>query len=308
MNTTAAKKSSGLSAGLSLDPWSDELMAIWVPIAVYWIQCSIFEILMRLEIPFFEKYRIHSPEDRNKRNKVGFGKVLLMVALQHVVQIVLGIALMKNLDPAADQMKYDNAINRYTTIILNIMANLGQPKDAAFTIANNIAHFIQNYMVPCVQFFTAMVIVDTHQYVLHRLAHTFTFMYKYMHSHHHRLYVPYAFGALYNHPLEGFLLDTCGAAIAFEVTGMSAKMGMWFFTFSTLKTIGDHCGYAFPWDPLTVCFGNNVKYHDIHHQAHGIKTNFAQPFFTFWDVLLHTEYSQVMKAKAEAKAAKNKAV
>lgn len=80
------------------------------------------------------------------------------------------------------------------------------------------------------------VIVDTHQYVLHRLAHTFTFMYKYMHSHHHRLYVPYAFGALYNHPLEGFLLDTCGAAIAFEVTGMSAKMGMWFFTFSTLKT------------------------------------------------------------------------
>lgn len=156
MNTTAAKKSSGLSAGLSLDPWSDELMAIWVPIAVYWIQCSIFEILMRLEIPFFEKYRIHSPEDRNKRNKVGFGKVLLMVALQHVVQIVLGIALMKNLDPAADQMKYDNAINRYTTIILNIMANLGQPKDAAFTIASNIAHFIQNYMVPCVQFFTAM--------------------------------------------------------------------------------------------------------------------------------------------------------
>jgi sphinganine C4-monooxygenase len=44
--------------------------------------------------------------------------------------------------------------------------------------------------------------------------------------------------------------------------------------------------------------------HDIHHQAHGIKTNFAQPFFTFWDVLLNTEYSQVMKAKAEAKAAK----
>lgn len=80
------------------------------------------------------------------------------------------------------------------------------------------------------------VIVDTHQYVLHRMAHTFTFMYKHMHSHHHRLYVPYAFGALYNHPLEGFLLDTCGAAIAFEVTGMSAKMGMWFFTFSTLKT------------------------------------------------------------------------
>jgi sphinganine C4-monooxygenase len=80
------------------------------------------------------------------------------------------------------------------------------------------------------------VIVDTHQYVLHRLAHTYKFMYKYMHSHHHRLYVPYAFGALYNHPLEGFLLDTCGAAIAFEATGMSPRLGMYFFVFSTLKT------------------------------------------------------------------------
>lgn len=80
------------------------------------------------------------------------------------------------------------------------------------------------------------VIVDTHQYVLHRLAHTYTFMYKYMHSHHHRLYVPYAFGALYNHPLEGFLLDSCGAALAFELTGMSPRLGMWFFVFSTLKT------------------------------------------------------------------------
>lgn len=57
-----------------------------------------------------------------------------------------------------------------------------------------------------------------------------------MHSHHHRLYVPYAFGALYNHPLEGFLLDSCGAALAFELTGMSPRLGMWFFVFSTLKT------------------------------------------------------------------------
>lgn len=80
------------------------------------------------------------------------------------------------------------------------------------------------------------VIVDTHQYVLHRLAHSYSFAYKYMHSHHHRLNVPYAFGALYNHPLEGFLLDTCGAAIAFEVTAMSPRLGMYFFLFSTVKT------------------------------------------------------------------------
>ncbi|KAG1145384.1 hypothetical protein G6F37_002781 [Rhizopus arrhizus] len=285
-----------------IDLWDDEVMAIWVPIAVYWIQCTIYEVIMKLEIPFFEQYRIHSPEDQ-KRNKVSFGKVLVMVALQHVVQIILGIAILKGVDHAADQQRYQEAINRYSTLLLPLVTQfLGQSNENCLKLSNQIASFIQGYAVPSIQFFIAMFIVDTHQYVLHRMAHTVKFMYKYMHSHHHRLYVPYAFGALYNHPLEGFLLDTCGAALAFELTGMSPRLGMYFFTFSTLKTVNDHCGYYFPWDPLTAFFGNNVIYHDIHHQPHGIKTNFAQPFFTFWDKLLNTEYHQVMKAKAEAKA------
>lgn len=78
--------------------------------------------------------------------------------------------------------------------------------------------------------------MDAHQYFFHRLFHVNKFLYKHVHSHHHRLYVPYAFGALYNHPVEGFLLDSLGATIAMELTRMSPKMSMVFFTFSTLKT------------------------------------------------------------------------
>lgn len=102
--------------------------------------------------------------------------------------------------------------------------------------------------------------------------------------------MPYAYGALYNHPVEGFLLDTLGAGIGFKVTGMTTRQGMCFFTFSTIKTIDDHCGYAFPWDPLQLITNNNAAYHDIHHQTWGIKANFSQPFFTFWDSLLGTQY------------------
>ena len=65
---------------------------------------------------------------------------------------------------------------------------------------------------------------------------------------------------------------------------------MWFFTVSSVKTVDDHCGYAFPWDPLQHVTSNNAAYHDIHHQSWGIKTNFAQPFFTFWDRLLGTSW------------------
>ncbi|KAI8380328.1 fatty acid hydroxylase superfamily-domain-containing protein [Blakeslea trispora] len=221
---------------------------------------------------------------KEKRNKVSFGKVLLMVAIQHAIQMAVGVALMKS-----HTSDHSTRPHFLVTILSQILLPFIHKT------------FLYQYMMPCIQFLCAMFIIDTYQYALHRFAHSNTFLYKHMHSHHHRLYAPYAFGALYNHPLEGFLMDSCGGALAFELTGMSPRLGMYFFIFSTLKTINDHCGYSFPWDPLTICFNNNVEYHNIHHQAYGIKTNFSQPFFVFWDVWLHTEYSQVMKSKLNKK-------
>lgn len=98
------------------------------------------------------------------------------------------------------------------------------------------------------------------------------------HSRHHRLYVPYAFGALYNHPFEGFLLDTCGAGLAYMVTGMNTRQGMWLFTCLTIKTVDDHCGYSLPFDPLQYITSNNAGYHDVHHQSWGIKVRLSGPF------------------------------
>jgi sphinganine C4-monooxygenase len=157
MNTSSQANLKIIPAKASLmDIWSDEMMAVWVPIAVYWGQCTIFEVLMRLEIPFFEKYRIHTPEDRDRRNKVSFGKVLIMVALQHVVQIVLGIALMKNIDPAATQLKQEATLQKYTTVILSIFSALGQSNQQTVALATQLASVIQNYAVPSIQFFIAM--------------------------------------------------------------------------------------------------------------------------------------------------------
>lgn len=97
--------------------------------------------------------------------------------------------------------------------------------------------------------------------------HVNKFLYKHFHSWHHRLYVPYAYGALYNHPVEGFLLDTLGAAIAQVLSMMTVRQAIVLFMFSTMKTVDDHCGYRLPLDPLQLLFGNNADYHDIHHQV-----------------------------------------
>jgi sphinganine C4-monooxygenase len=97
--------------------------------------------------------------------------------------------------------------------------------------------------------------------------HTNKYLYRHFHSWHHRLYVPYAFGALYNHPVEGFLLDSLGAALAEYMAGMTTRQAMVLFTLSTYKTVDDHCGYSLPFDPLQLVTSNNADYHDIHHQV-----------------------------------------
>ncbi|KAJ6998271.1 hypothetical protein NC653_014460 [Populus alba x Populus x berolinensis] len=55
--------------------------------------------------------------------------------------------------------------------------------------------------------------MDKWQYFAHRYMLQNKFLHRYVHSQHHRLVVPDAIGALYNHPLEGLLLDTLGGAI-----------------------------------------------------------------------------------------------
>ena len=125
-------------------------------------------------------------------------------------------------------------------------------------------------------------VLDTWQYFLHRAFHTNKWLYKNFHSWHHRLYVPYSFGALYNHPIEGLVLDSLGTIIASLCAGFSTRQDLVFFTVSTAKTIDDHCGFKLPFDPFQLLFPNNADYHDIHHQQFGIKKNFSQPYFTHW--------------------------
>ncbi|KAF9016538.1 hypothetical protein BGZ52_005755, partial [Haplosporangium bisporale] len=107
----------------------------------------------------------------------------------------------------------------------------------------------------------------------------------------------------------GFLMDSVGASLAFLISGMGNRGALAFFSFSTLKTVDDHCGYHLPFNPLQTLFSNNADYHDIHHQNFGIKSNFSQPFGTIWDHILGThmsreEANKIIKMKEERKAAR----
>ncbi|KAI1073348.1 fatty acid hydroxylase superfamily-domain-containing protein [Whalleya microplaca] len=187
----------------------------------------------------------------------------------------------------------------YPFLTSGLSASEGASVPAFATWELVVAKAIYHLIIPGIQFVLAVTILDSWQYFLHRAMHMNKWLYTTFHSRHHRLYVPYAYGALYNHPFEGFLLDTAGAGLAYKVACLTPRQGMIFFVMSAIKTVDDHCGYALPLDPLQHLTSNNAAYHDIHHQSWGIKTNFSQPFFTFWDTLLGTMWKGDTSLKYE---------
>lgn len=61
-----------------------------------------------------------------------------------------------------------------------------------------------------------------------------------IYSVHHEIFVPRAFGAFYNHPFEGFLLDTLGIAIAERVACLCVRQAIFFFVYDTGMAVDGH--------------------------------------------------------------------
>lgn len=289
MNTTTCTHlSDGLCPQPSRSPWyysprpslvdgiSDHHLALAAPIVAYWSLSLFFHYLDTRDWKSLQKYRIHDSSEVASRNRVSRSTVILAVIFQQIVQTALGLFWMDAETTAAvDHDAKTAEISRWFALVF------GQQSFAP----DSLSYFVYWWGIPSLQFLFAMYvasvrvlvrlneqhplsfIIDTWQYFLHRSMHINKFMYRHFHSWHHQLYVPYAFGALYNHPVEGFLLDSLGAVIAEALSGMSTRQAALLFSIATFKTVDDHCGYRIPFDPLQLLTSNNADYHDIHHQV-----------------------------------------
>jgi sphinganine C4-monooxygenase len=244
-------------------PWegyvSDETMGTFAPIVLYWVYAGGYQLILHRRP--LERYRLHTRAEEEEKNLVSLPAVVRGVLLQQLVQAIVAMILF--------MVTSDSSV----TVV--------QPP----------------IVVQIFQFLIAMLMMDSWQYFVHRYMHQNKFLYRHIHSQHHRLIVPYAIGALYNHPLEGLLLDTLGGAISFLVSGMTPRTAVFFFCFAVLKTVDDHCGLWLPYNIFQNLFQNNTAYHDIHHQLQGTKYNYSQPFFSIWDRILgtHMPYNLVSR-------------
>ena len=260
--------------------FKDEYLALAAPVVAYWTLSLFFHFLDTRTWRWLDNHRIHPSKEVASKNLVTRSAVVYAVILQHIIQTGLGIWWL-----ATDEHKHvphQLAVRGIARTVEGVFEFAGI-RDPVLVLS--VAELVYWWAIPAFQLFAAMYaalnnllavvpltrrprfIVDTWQYFLHRLMHVNKFLYRHLHSWHHRLYVPYAFGALYNHPLEGFLLDSLGTATAESLTRLSTRQAMVLFTLATFKTVDDHCGYNFPWDPLQWMSGNNANYHDIHHQV-----------------------------------------
>ncbi|RZC64757.1 hypothetical protein C5167_008453 [Papaver somniferum] len=240
------------------DYLSDEVMGTFAPIVLYWIYAGIYQLL-----PPLDQYRLHTRKETDEKNCVALSTVIKGVLLQQLAQATVAHVLF------------------LITSMLSTSEVVVQP----------------SLPIQLLQIFVAMLVMDTWQYFVHRYMHQNKFLYRHVHSQHHRLVVPYAIGALYNHPLEGLLLDTFGGVFSFLISGMTARTAVIFFCLAVVKTVDDHCGLWLPGNIFHLLFQNNTAYHDIHHQLQGTKFNYSQPFFPIWDKLLgtHMPYNLVKR-------------
>ncbi|KAK7471270.1 Sphingolipid C4-hydroxylase sur2 [Stygiomarasmius scandens] len=287
---------------------SDPVLTLAAPIIAYWASSLLFHSLDISGWKWLDRYRIHESQEVKSKNRVTKTEVVVAVIFQHIVQTALGYVWLEEKGAGVNHMqKMEDMANWVEPVVRFVLGETGEDKRVEALVLHELGYYMYWWAIPAMQLLLAMFIIDTWQYFLHRFMHVNKWFYKRFHSWHHRLYVPYAFGALYNHPLEGFVLDTLGAALAEYLTGMTTRQALVLFTISTFKTVDDHCGYKLPFDPLQLMSGNNADYHDIHHQQIGIKSNFAQPFFIHWDVLLGTRMTraELEQKRRDRKAAKD---
>ncbi|QSZ31683.1 hypothetical protein DSL72_001250 [Monilinia vaccinii-corymbosi] len=300
----------------------DHTLGVVLPTLVYVAGSIVFYIFNELEL--FSSYRIHPFKDELHRNRVSRLSCLLNVIRYHVIQIGIGFLLTYNDEPelvevggceiyqwtlrvrkcfmaipwaltlsGLDTQRLASIFHK-TPLLSHFLEN-GQNilSNPIFTAMEwNLARLIVSLIIPAVQFLVYLAVVDTWIYFLHRLCHVNKTLYRIVHAQHHQLYVPYAYGAVYAHWLETIFLDILSFVLANTIAGTSVRQGMIFSSLTTLKTIGDHCGYVFPKDPFGWINGNNAKFHDLHHQSWGLKHNFST-YTVFWDKLLGTEWTDV---------------
>lgn len=197
-------------------PWiSDLWLSLILPVVVYWVTSLFFHTIDMLDL--FPQFRLHTPEEITKRNHATRYEVFRDVIIQQIIQVTTGYALaITEPQETIGKTDYDiavwatrirlaqralpgllglvglnaTAISKSMSSSYPLLAGVlaggyypvpaGEATGAAPTFAAwemTLAKAIYYVLIPALQYFVAVFILDTWQYFLHRLMHVNRWLY-----------------------------------------------------------------------------------------------------------------------------------
>lgn len=191
----------------------DFWLSLIIPVIVYWVLSLFFHAIDVYDL--FPQYRLHTPEEITKRNHVSRYEVARDVIFQQVIQVATGAVLALTEPPEmVGQAEHDvgvwatrirlaqralpsvlGFVGLNTTAISknifesspmlagalaggyypSLISETGVPTFASWEVI--LAKAIYHFLIPGVQFFVAICLLDTWQYFLHRLMHQNKWLY-----------------------------------------------------------------------------------------------------------------------------------
>jgi 4-alpha-methyl-delta7-sterol-4alpha-methyl oxidase len=148
-----------------------------------------------------------------------------------------------------------------------------------------------------------IVLDDFLYYWMHRTLHT-PWLYKHVHSVHHRITTPFALTGNYMHVVE-FLGTSTLVLMGPSLVGAHVVTLWLWIVFRQLEAADGHSGYDVPWNPaLLFPFYKGPAYHDFHHRR--FFGNYAG-FFAYLDKLFGGTYSKGYEEYRRARGAQPQA-
>jgi sterol desaturase/sphingolipid hydroxylase (fatty acid hydroxylase superfamily) len=254
-----------------------QYVMFWVGITLHTglavINNTIFYIIYKIKLPFFERYRVSdkpwpwesNPEQLNQLLK----KTFKVLAFSHLV-LIPGMTLLDGLNGPTMRMDLES---------------MPSVKEIVFQLI----------------FF--MICEDFMFYWCHRTLHH-PKLYPYIHKLHHEYNITVSIAGEYAHPIEALFGNMIPMSIGPKLLGSKVHVYTYLVwaVFRLVESVDGHSGYEFSWSlsgliPLSPI----SSYHNFHH-SHNIG-NYGS-LFTFWDTLCgtNTHYYEHQKKKDKKKA------
>lgn len=129
---------------------TDKTLAVVSPLIIYWVHSLLYHIIDTLELPFFEKYRLHTPLEVRTRNRVDMFTVIYTVLAQQAVQTIIGIIWLRFEGP-------DYVLNHAAEMTL-VSKRFSPLLDLLHAGSNRgeVVSALYWYIIPAFQFLVAM--------------------------------------------------------------------------------------------------------------------------------------------------------